>query len=89
LCVGILLGHLGRHDEAHRSFSAAISINPTANYTYLGQVYQDFEQWGHAFDSYRSALERDPTDVLALFGSAQVGGGGGCTRIAVRLGIGF
>lgn len=34
----------------------------------MGQVYQGFEQWGRAVDSYRAALERDPSDIPALLG---------------------
>lgn len=70
--LGVLLSQLGRHEEAAESFDKALRVNPTIKLTVLGQIYQNFQQLDRAAEAYRGAVEKDPADVEAVFGYAQV-----------------
>lgn len=70
--LGVLLSQLGRHDEASQAFNTALSLNPSIKLTMLGQIYHSFAQLARAGETYRAAIEKDPTDIDAIFGYAQV-----------------
>lgn len=70
--LGVLLSQLGRHEEAAESFDKALKVNPTIKLTVLGQIYQSFNQLARAAEAYRGAVDKDPADVEAVFGYAQV-----------------
>src|SRR6266851_1574281 len=67
--LGIIEGRRGRHDEAHRLFSLALSINSRSAraYSHLGMALGALERFEEALESFDKALEITPDSAEAIF----------------------
>ncbi len=67
--LGIIEGRRGRHDEAHRLFSLALSINSRSAraYSHLGMALGALERFEEALESFDKALEIAPDSAEAMF----------------------
>ena len=64
--MGLVYGHLKRHDEAIRYFEMALNEKPglASAYYNIGAMYQNSEQLESAIENYEKALKHDSTAAL-------------------------